>query len=319
MIKKTYSLILFGFICGIALSALTFLKDADSAGTYNDTGKEPLRANYAVFPITIPEKLEFAGEKVPVDQVDVRESLDREILVNTYFQSQTLLYIKRANRYFPEIERLLKKYDIPEDFKYLAVAESGLTQAVSPMKAVGFWQLLEGTAREYGLEVNNEVDERYHIERATEAACKYLKQSYKKYGNWTMAAASYNAGRSGIDRQIHRQRETDYYDLLLNEETARYLYRILSYKLILSNPSDYGFFVGKNDLYPEIPCFEVTIDGRVESFSEFSKRYDISYKILKWLNPWLREEFLTNRNAMNYFVKIPREGYFDPERPDKEM
>jgi hypothetical protein len=296
----------------------SFLKDGDSAATANDPVVETFESRYAIFPVTIPEVLEFAGERVPVDQVDVRESLDREILVNTYWQSQTLLFIKRSNRYFPIIEPILRKYNIPDDFKYLAVAESGLTQAVSPAQAVGFWQFLSGTAREYGLEINQEIDERYHIEKSTEAACKYLKESYERYGSWTMAAASYNAGRRGIDRQVERQKEKDYYDLLLAEETGRYIYRVLSYKLILSKPSDYGFYLGEEDLYPEIPSYEVTVDKPVENFAEFAKRYEINYKILKWLNPWLREELLTNRDGKSYYIKIPRQGYFDPTRPDPE-
>lgn len=274
------------------------------------------KKSYAIFPVKLPSVLEFAGENVPLDQIDVLESLDREVLVNTYWQSQTLLFLKRANRYFPIIEEVLRKNNIPEDFKYLAVAESGLMNAVSPAKAVGFWQLLDGTAREYGLEVNDEVDERYHLEKSTEAACRYLQQSFEKYNSWTMAAASYNAGRRGIDRQIDRQTDKDYYDLLFSEETARYLYRVLSYKLILSNPAEYGFYLGEEDLYPPVPYFEVTIDGPVQDFADFAKRYHITYKTLKWMNPWLRESSLSNHSRKSYFVKIPRKGFFDPTRVD---
>ncbi len=272
--------------------------------------------SYAIFSVDLPEQLEFAGEKVPLDQVDIRESLDREVLVNTYWQSQTLLFIKRANRYFPVIENILKKYDIPDDFKYLTVAESGLTNAVSPAGAVGFWQLLSGTAKENGLEVDTEIDERYNLEKSTEAACKYLRSSYDKYGSWTLAAASYNAGRKGIDQQINRQNETQYYDLLLYDETARYVYRILAFKLILSNPSKFGFYVGEKDLYPQIPYYEVSLDGPVKDFPDFARQYGVNYKILKWLNPWLRESYLTNSRNKTYYIKIPREGFFDPARVD---
>jgi peptidoglycan lytic transglycosylase D len=274
---------------------------------------------YAIFAVDIPTKLDFAGEPVPLDQQDIWESLDREILVNTYWQSQTLLYIKRANRYFPAIEKILKKNNIPDDFKYLAVAESGLMNVVSPSQAAGFWQLLEGTAKDYGLETNDEVDERYHLEKATEAACKFLQDSYDKYGEWTLAAASYNAGRRGIDRQLKRQNESDYYDLLLNEETARYVYRILAYKLILSNPANYGFYLGEKDMYPPIPFYEVTVDGKVNDFAEFANRYNINYKILKWMNPWLRDTVLSNQNNDTYYLKIPRDGFFDPSRVNNEM
>ncbi len=308
--------ILVSFIMMTLLTTLAFLGNLESKPTEKEPEAEPLKSSYAIFSVDLPEELEFAGEPVPLDQVDVLESLDWEILVNTYWQSQTILFIKRANRYFPVIERILAKYNIPDDFKYLAVAESGLTHAVSPARAVGFWQLLEGTARDYMLEVNGEVDERYHVEKATEAACKYLLESYAKYGSWTLAAASFNAGRRGIDRQIIKQHESDYYDLLLYEETARYIFRILAYKLILSNPAEYGFHVGEKHLYPEIPYFEVTVDGNVKSFAEFAKRYDINYKILKLMNPWLRDDHLTNIHGKSYFIKIPRKGYFDPSRVD---
>ncbi len=274
-----------------------------------DPENDPKRS-YAVFSLDIPAEIDFAGEKVPLEEIDILENIDRELLVNTYWQSQTLLFIKRANRYFPVIEPILKKYEIPDDFKYLAVAESGLTNAVSPSNAVGFWQILEGTARDYGLIVNDEVDERYHLEKSTEAVCKFLLDSHKKYTNWTLTAASYNAGRKGVDRQIERQKELDYYDLLLGDETGRYIYRILSFKLIMENPSEYGFYMGENHLYPQIPYYEVTVDGKVENFADFAKRYGISYKTLKWMNPWLRDSFLTNTSGKTYYVKIPKEGFF---------
>jgi len=278
---------------------------------YDDTDPEnnPKRS-YAVFSLEIPTEIEFAGEKVPLAQLDVLENLDRELLVNTYWQSQTLLFIKRANRFFPAIEPILKKNGIPDDFKYLSVAESGLTNAVSPSNAVGFWQLLEGTAKDYGLEVNAEVDERYHLEKSTEVACRYLLESHKKYVNWTLTAASYNVGRKGVDKQIDRQKELNYYDLLLGEETERYIFRILSYKIIMQNPSEYGFYVGENHLYQQIPYYEVTVDGRVDDFAVFAKRYGISYKILKLMNPWLRDSFLTNAAGKTYYIKIPKEGFF---------
>ena len=316
--KSPKFIVAFSFIFLIVISILVVLKDGTTSAAENEPENEDLKSSYAIFAVELPENLEFASESVPLDQIDVRESLDREILVNTYWQSQTLLFIKRAHRYFPVIEKILKKYNVPDDFKYLAVAESGLMNVISPANAVGFWQLLEGTAREYGLEVNDEVDERYHVEKSTEAACKYLLESYEKYGNWTMAAASYNAGRRGIDRQVLKQKESDYYDLLLYEETSRYLFRILAYKLILSNPSQYGFHVGEEDLYPQIPYFEVTVDNNVINFADFAKRYDINYKILKWMNPWLREDHLNNRYNKSYFIRIPRKGYFDPKRVDAE-
>ena len=311
MILKNYkNIIKIVLIPILLLSAWFFagmVKSTDPLQTFED--KSPER-KYAIYPATIPDKLDFAGEDVPIGHVDAYESLDRELLVNKYWQSQTLLFIKRANRFFPVIEPILKKYNVPDDFKYLPLAESGFLNVTSPAGAVGIWQFLAGTAKDYGLEVNNEVDERYHLEKATEAACKFLIDSFKVYGSWTMAAASYNAGRNGINRQIGRQNERNYYDLLLYEETARYIFRILAIKLILTEPEKYGFFVSKEDLYPEISFYEVTVDQPINNFSEFSKRHGISYKTLKYMNPWLRDTKLTNRPGKSYFIKIPRRGFF---------
>lgn len=269
--------------------------------------------SYAVYGVDLPRQVDFAGEPVPLDLFDVRESLDREMLSNTYFHSQTIRLIKLANRYFPDIERVLRAHLIPDDFKYLAVAESGLSQAVSPVKAVGFWQLLRGTAQEYGLEVNGEVDERYHIIKSTEVACKYLIESYRKYGNWTMAAASYNAGRRGVDRQIERQKTEGYYDLLLNEETARYIFRVVSFKLIFEDPEAYGFHISEKDLYPVIPTYVVEVDSTVSDFADFAREYGVNYKILKYFNPWLRDTRLSNSARKTYEIVLPEKGY---RRPD---
>jgi len=270
---------------------------------------EPEKVFYNVAAVKIPDELYFAGEKVPLDNFDTRESLDRELLINTYFHSQTFLLIKKTNRYFPVIEPILKKNKIPDDFKYLCVIESGLDNSVSPKQAVGFWQLVKGTARDYGLEINNEVDERYHIEKSTEAACKFLLESYTKYNNWTLTAASYNAGRHGTNRQIERQHENNYYNLLLNEETARYIFRILAMKLVIESPANYGFVLDKEDLYPQIPTYEVKIDTSISDFSSFAKKFDINYKMLKYFNPWLRENYLDNKTGKSYSIKIPEKGY----------
>lgn len=267
-----------------------------------------IRRTYGVFAVEIPESLEFAGEKVPLENFDTRESLDRELLVNTYFHSQTLVYIKKAPRYFPVIEPILQEYNIPEDFKYLPLAESGLSNAISPANAVGLWQLMEGTARENGLEVNAEVDERYHLEKSTIVACKYLLKSYEKYQNWTMVAASYNIGRRGIERQIERQDEMDYYDLMLNEETARYIFRILAIKMILEDPEKYGFYLEEDDLYQPIHFYNVAVDSSITSFAEFAKGFNTNYKMLKFLNPWLRENYLSNKKGKTYQINIPEEG-----------
>jgi membrane-bound lytic murein transglycosylase D len=268
---------------------------------------------FSVYGVEIPRPLTFAGEPVPLDLFDVLESMDRELLSNTYFHSQTIRLLKLGNRFFPEIEPVLKSNLVPDDFKYLAVAESGLTQAVSPAQAVGFWQLLKGTAQEYGLEVNSEVDERYHVARSTGAACQYLIQSFRKYGNWTMTAASYNAGRRGMDEQINRQKKENYYDLLLNEETARYLYRVLAFKLIYENPEAYGFKLSDKDLYPVIPSHLVEVDSTVSDFADFAAEFGTNYKILKYLNPWLRDTKLSNHSRKTYQILVPEKGY---RRPD---
>jgi hypothetical protein len=256
--------------------------------------------------VEIPDSVSFAGEPMPVDRFDVKEALDKELLSNAYFHSQTLRYMKLAPRYFSIIEPILKEKGIHEDFKYLAVAESGLDpRAVSPARAVGFWQFLTGTARDYGLEVNNEIDERYHIEKATYAACDYLQSSYKKFGSWALVAASYNRGVTGIKRQLERQKTNDYYDLLITTETARYVYRIVALKLIMENPERYNFNVSEEDKYPIIPTKEVEITGAVASFADFAKEHGISYKLLKDFNPWLRESSLINSRKKKYVVKIP--------------
>lgn len=255
----------------------------------------------------LPDKLFFAGEEVPLWNFDIRENLDRELMVNCYFHSQTLRYIKLAPRYFEIIEPILKNDTVPDDFKYLALAESGFDpKAISPAGAAGIWQLMKPAAKEYGLEINDEVDERYHIEKASQAACKYLKESYARYGDWTTVAASYNAGRNGIDRQVERQKESHYYNLLLSEETMRYVFRILALKTILEDPEKYGFIVSNHEKYPSIPYEIVKVDSSVTSFADFANSFDTNYKLLKMLNPWLREAELKNSQGKTYEIKIPK-------------
>jgi membrane-bound lytic murein transglycosylase D len=256
--------------------------------------------------VVIPDTLTFAGEVVPLHYFDIRESLERELLVNGYFHSQTIRLMKLAPRYFSVIEPILKEKGLPGDFKYLAVAESNLDpKAVSPAGAVGMWQFLSSTAREYGLEVSREVDERYHVEKSTVAACDYLKNAHEKFGSWSMAAAAYNAGRSFIVKQIERQKNNHYFDMLLGEETERYLFRILALKLVMENPEAYGFFLPENEKYPIIPTTEIEIRGPVEHFADFALEQGTNYKILKMFNPWLRENYLTNPSGKKYIIRIP--------------
>ncbi|HBT10364.1 MAG TPA: murein transglycosylase [Leeuwenhoekiella sp.] len=267
--------------------------------------------DYNVYAIPLPETLDFAGEPVPLDNPDIRERLDRELLVNTYWQSNGLLLIKRAAKYFPIIEPILEEEGLPDDFKYLAVIESGLTQAVSPARATGFWQILRSTGSELGLEVNDNVDERYNIELSTRAACKYLKKSKENLGSWTLAAAGYNAGNAGMSRRLDQQNVNGYYDLLLGEETGRYVFRILALKQILADPERYGFNFKKEHLYEEVPSYKVKVDTVVTDFVQFAEHFGINYKILKLHNPWLREDHLNNASRKEYQIEIPKEGYYD--------
>ena len=259
-----------------------------------------------VFALDIAEAYSFAGETVTLDEHDLRERMDKELLVNTYWQSNMMLMIKRSNKYFPTIERILKEEGVPDDFKYLAVIESGLENVNSPAGAKGFWQIMKTTGREMGLEVNSNVDERYHIENATRVACTYLKKAKKKLGSWTLAAASYNRGISGINRLLEKQQAETYYDLLLNSETRRYVFRILAMKEILSNPTRYGFVFEVQDLYTKIPVYTVEVDTAISNIARFAKTMGINYKQMKIHNPWLLQNHLNNKSRKLYHIKLPK-------------
>ncbi len=265
---------------------------------------------YRISAIDIPENLVFAGEAVPQDDPEIKERIDREFLVNTYWQSNALLLMKRANKYFPVIEPILAKNGIPDDFKYLAVAESGLQNVVSHAKATGFWQIMKATGKEYGLEINTNVDERYHLEKSTDVACRYLNKYKKKYGTWTLAAAAYNTGTGSVDKYLSTQKVNDYYDLLLGQETGRYVFRILAIKEILGDPEKYGFDIEEDDLYEAVPTFTVEVDQPIADFADFAKEYGINYKVLKRHNPWLREPHLNNQSRKKYAIEIPNKGYY---------
>lgn len=256
----------------------------------------------------LPDDVTFAGERMPLENFDTRESLERELLISAYRHSSTILIIKRANRYLPVIEKILKQNNVPDDFKYLAAAESEYSNMISPVGATGFWQIMTATGKDAGMEINNVVDERYHVEKSTQFACDYIKKSYERYGNWTLAAASYNGGRTAINEQIAIQKENNYYDLLLTEETARYIFRAVAYKLVISDPESYGFTIDKKDLYPVLKYFEVKVDSAVTDFTAFAKRYGTNYKMLKFLNPWLRKPYLTPGASKEYMIKIPADG-----------
>ncbi len=260
--------------------------------------------------VKVPSALTFAGEKVPIEYFDVQESLERELISNTYFHSQTIVLLKKLDRYMRVIEPILKQYNIPSDFKYLAVAESILNdKAQSPVGAAGIWQIMKATAQEYGLEVNANVDERYNLELSTHAACKYLLESYEKYENWTLVAASYNMGRRAVERSMEYQKQDDYYDMYLNSETARYVFRILAFKLILESPEDYGFKVSAKDKYPVFAFDTIHVNYPIEHLADFAEENGMNYKTLKIFNPWFLENKLNNASAKKYKILKPQEGY----------
>ncbi len=260
-------------------------------------------------PNYFPTSIDFAGENTPLNISDVRERFERELLINANLDATTLLIIKRANRAFSVIEPILKQNNVPDDFKYLAVIESGLINAVSPSGAKGVWQFMPETAKEKGMEVNDIVDERYHLEKATQAACVYLIKAKEKFGTWTMAAASYNGGMSGVSKQMDIQKVTNYYDLLLNDETSRYVFRILALKEIMQNPEKFGFLVEKKDLYSALPTKKMEVDTTISDLASFALQQGVNYKILKIHNPWLRDKKLDNPIRKKYIIEIPLSGY----------
>jgi membrane-bound lytic murein transglycosylase D len=256
-----------------------------------------------------PEKADFCGEVTPLQILDVKERFDRELVTNVNLHGSTILILKRANRVFPIIEPILAKKGIPDDFKYLAVIESALINASSPAGAKGVWQFMPDTAREKGMEVSETVDERYSLEKSTEAACQYLNAAKNKLGSWSLAAASYNGGMAGISKQIEFQKVSNYYDLLLIEETHRYVFRILALKEIMKNPILYGFDTSKFELYPIIETKKIQIDSTITDLATFAKSQGVNYKTLKIYNPWLRDRKLDNKFQKVYQLEIPVKGF----------
>jgi len=291
-------------ISATLINATTFTKQITSNESVRDSIKNTSE-NYEIKALKIPKDINFAGELVPIERADIKERMDRELLVNTYWQSNSLLLIKRAHKFFPIIEPILKKNGIPDDFKYLSLIESGLQNVTSPAGAKGFWQIMKATAKENGLEVNSNVDERYHLEKATEVACKYLLDSKERFGTWTLAAAAYNAGNNGISRRLKTQRVTSYYDLLLGEETGRYVFRIAAIKEIMTHPQKYGFKFDKDDLYNLQKTRTVKVDSVITDIALFAQNFGTNYKELKIHNPWLRENKLNNKTKKEYYIKLP--------------
>ena len=290
-------------VIGVLLIALAFvgLRSAQSNEAPHPVEVRPS----TVKPFALPKQLDFAGEALPLSVADVREKLDREILVNSYWQSNNLLMLKRSSKYFPIIEPILAKNGVPDDFKYLALIESGLQNVVSPAGAAGYWQIMKSTGRENGLEINTEVDERYHIEKSTQVACDYLNEAYGRFGNWTLAAASYNMGMAGTARRLEEQGVGSYYDLLLNSETARYVYRIAAVKHIHENLADFGYVYHQDQGYsfPEMDTIFVNVE--VADWISWAKTQGITYKTLRTYNPWIQSEQLSNSTNKAYQIWVP--------------
>ena len=296
-------------IAAIVLSVLAIVGEILICASSREDSEEVLQRaisnNYRIYSPILPDTMSFAGEKVPLSTYYVHEGLDLEVITNMYRHSSTMLYFKRANRYFPIIEPILKRNGIPSDFKYLCVIESGLTNATSPAKAQGFWQFIPSTGANYGLTVNDEIDMRNNLTASTEAACKYIRSLYNKFHSWTAAAAAYNCGENGLARRISKQSTDNYYDLWLNSETSRYVYRILAMKLIMQNPQKYGFHLRQCDLYPPIPTRAATLSGQNVDLYEFARNNGTSYKMLRMLNPWIQTDVLKNKSNQKYMVQLP--------------
>jgi len=309
--KKHFSLaatFIAGLLAGIIIIVLFAFTDKGVKGEKESKflpGQQIPLAEHNWYAPELPQKMQFAGEDVPLERWEIREQLDREILYNYYWQNNILYIMKLASRYFPMIEERLRANNIPDDFKYLCVAESNLLNATSRAGAVGFWQFMKGTAPAYNIEVSNTVDERYNVLKSTDAACAYLKQAYRKFGSWTAAAASYNCGMGGFNSHSTFQGTRNYYDLLLPEETQRYIFRILAFKHLMSNAGSLGFQLGEKELYQPVKTRTVSVTNSIKDLSAFARQQGTNYKMLKLLNPWLRERSLVVKPGKTYVIMIP--------------
>ncbi|MFH1296624.1 MAG: lytic transglycosylase domain-containing protein [Bacteroidota bacterium] len=306
MVKK-YIALLVPIVVAVGLSGVFIFAIGDKQDPEREY-RGAFQRHYKIFTPELPEKAEFAGERVPLEELLVRESLDREILAFTFMHSTTQQMFKRAHRYFPMIEPILKKNNIPGDFKFLAIVESNLGNAISPAGAEGMWQFLPSTGRKYGLEVNSEIDERYNLIKATEAACKYLQEAHDSFGNWTLAAAAYNRGFNGMERALENQKVSNFYELYLNEETARYIYRILAAKEIYANPSRYGFYLRESDFYPPIKTYTMVVDTTIKDLPVFAREMGITYRIIREFNPWIHGYSLPNKSRRIYILTLPEKN-----------
>lgn len=297
----------FTIIVAAFLTLALFSSSADEQNTKQMKGFQ----NSSTLPqriksMPLDKAFTFAGEEVPLGNFDVYERLERELLRNAYYHSNTLISLKRTNRFFPVIEKILTENGVPEDFKYLAVAESDLSNAVSPSGAKGVWQFLETTGKAFNLEINDEIDERYHLEKSTEAACKYLKVLKQKFGSWTMAAAAYNMGETKLSKEKEIQRTANYFDLNLGQETSSYVFRILALKEIMSHPEDYGYLLEENEKYAPMDNYKtIEVNDAVANWGDFANEHGTTYRMLKVYNPWLVDSSLSNKNKKTYEIRIP--------------
>ena len=307
--KKTKYLLIIAVAALILMIVITFIMSIIAIRTAN---KRPVSLEQIVVQsndIEFCDDIYFAGERVPLEMFNIRERYERELLSNTYFHSNTMVLLKRSKRWFPVIEPILQKHGVPEDFKYLCVIESNLSNVVSPAGAAGFWQFMKGTAEEYGLKINKEVDMRYNVELETEAACKYFLKAYERFGSWTLVAAAYNAGSSRVSKFMKEQGVTSYYDMLMAEETERYVFRIIAIKTIFENPEKHGIYVSPKLSYEPYKYDIVKVDKSIENWAEFAKEHDITYKLLKVFNPWLRSNSLKVNKGEIYEIKIPKKPF----------
>ncbi|BDC97914.1 murein transglycosylase [Persicobacter psychrovividus] len=311
MVKKFF----LGLGVVAVVAGLAFVKNSELQGRGSFSGETIKNAGIADTPVApfinakvvkMPKDLNLAGEPVPLNDPDVYERMDKELYVNTYFHSSTIFLIKRSHRWIPQMASILKQAGIPKDMIYVAAIESGFSNVISPAGAAGYWQLMKGTARDLGLEVNDEVDERFDPMKSTYAACKYMLESYEKYGNWTNVAASYNMGRNGFNKAVAKQRVSSYYDLLLNTETSRYVFRMLAVKQILKDPEAFGFYIPASALYQPEALKEVEITETIPDLTTWALDHQINYKTLKRYNSWLRKNTLTiKKPGKKYTIKLP--------------
>jgi membrane-bound lytic murein transglycosylase D len=292
-----------GLLATVAVIGMSFRDPAKGEGAVEV--KQDGKLQYKWYTPDLPTQINFAGERVPLEKWEVREQFDRELLSNYYQHGSTLYILKLSTRYFSIIEQRLKANGIPDDFKYLCVAESALRNQISPANAVGFWQFVPSAAQRYGLEVNDEVDERYNLEKSTDAACRYFLESRTKFGSWTAAAASYNCGQAGYSKFISFQQTNDYYNTMLPDETMRYVFRIITFKYIMTNAEKLGFILYPSDQYQPIKTRTITVDSTIYDLAQFAIDNGSNYKMLKILNPWLRDHTLTVRAGKTYEIKLP--------------